>query len=361
MSSSFAAHARRIGDYLRKQHFDVCFLNHSRAAQAAISMLPKQVIVIPIIHNDLEEVYAVGCANSESWNVAVAVGHKVFRKTREYTAGRPVVEIPHGLETPSRCELELKDLLSSPLRAIFVGRLLHCHKGILLLPEILDGCRRKGIDLSLTVVGDGPDRQALLDKAAAFNVLDLLDCKGALPFQQVYAEMGDAHVLLLPSFFEGLPMVLLEAMAYGCVPIVSRLPGITDFVIEDSKNGFLIETGNIDAFISAIAHVFHDRMKLRLMSAASRLIIEERFTADAMAKAYVDLVSRAQRGEFVKIWSSSRGPTLHPTLIDPADQVSGKFPLMANYARALLKRSLPRVHCAMEKLHERLVNSVRRV
>lgn len=339
-SFSRARHALKVGRYLRSGGFDVCFLNHTREAQATIAMLPDNVMVIPIIHNDLEDVYTTGCANRDAWNVAVTVSRKVFCKTSALTQGKPVVEIPYGVELPPMDVLDSKDFFSHPLQMVYVGRLVHAQKGILFIPEILHHCRQKGIELSLCVVGDGLDRQAFLDKAASLKVLDLLEMKGALPHEEIFPAMVRAHMLLMPSFHEGLPIVLLEAMACGCVPIVSRLSGITDFAVDDGKNGVLVEIGNIAAFVSAIENVYHDRLSFKSMSIASRLTVEKRFSVEIMAQAYIDLVNLAMQDHFKKIQPRSNLPNLDPSLIAWRDHIPWSLQPRLRYMQSLLRRCL---------------------
>jgi glycosyltransferase involved in cell wall biosynthesis len=301
-------------------------------------MLPDNIVVIPIIHNDLQEVYTLGCANREAWNVAVAVSRKVFSMTRALTNGKPVVEIPYGIELPQIDLLDKKDFFSRPLQIVYVGRLVHAQKGILFIPEILDHCRQKGIELTVCMVGDGPDRQALLDKAASLKVLDLIEVKGVLPHEAIFPEMVRAHVLLMPSFHEGLPIVLLEAMACGCVPIVSRLPGITDVAVANGRNGVLVDVGNIAAFVGAIEDIYTDRLRLQSMSIASRLIVEKRFSVENMAQAYIDLVNLAHKSHFVTKQHRSRLPSLDPSLIAWSDHLPWSLQPRLSCMQSLLRR-----------------------
>jgi glycosyltransferase involved in cell wall biosynthesis len=349
-SFSRARHAAKVGRYLSRRGFDVCFLNHATEAQAAIAMLPNETIVIPIIHNDDEWVYQVGCSNREAWNVAVAVGPRVFLNTRALVDERPVVEITYGVEIPP-CELlNGKDFFSRPLRMIYVGRLLHSQKGILFLPEILRDCHGKGIDVSLCVVGDGPDREAFLDKAALLGVLHLIEMRGVLSSEDVYSEMIHAHVLLMPSFYEGLPIVPLEAMACGCVPIASRLSGITDCVIDDRRTGLLLEVGQIDAFVAAIANIDRNRSMLSSMSNASRSKAEDQFSVDVMGKKYIDLVSLAKGGEFGTAQPRSNLPKLDASLITLNDRLLGKLLSKLTYVKRFLRRVLMTMpHMAQRK------------
>ncbi len=79
-----------------------------------------------------------------------------------------------------------------------------------------------------------------------------------LTHHQVYDLLLDAHVLLMPSLYEGLPIALLESMACGCVPVVSRLPGITDHAIQDGESGLLVEVGDTAGFANAVETLYRN-------------------------------------------------------------------------------------------------------
>ena len=100
--------------------------------------------------------------------------------------------------------------------------------GVLWLPDIYRACLQRGADCKLTIVGDGPDAQQLRLRLSELGLLERSRFLQGLTHHQVYDLLLEAHVLLMPSFYEGLPIALLESMACGCVPVVSRLPGITD-------------------------------------------------------------------------------------------------------------------------------------
>jgi glycosyltransferase involved in cell wall biosynthesis len=136
---------------------------------------------------------------------------------------------------------------------LYVGRLKNAQKGICLLPGIVRECIQQQLPVTLTIIGDGTDREALEHAIAAEGVAHLIELRGAQPTANVYQAMQTHHVLLLPSNFEGLPLVLLEAQANGCVPIASRLPGITDAALEEGVSGLLAPPGDATAFAREVA------------------------------------------------------------------------------------------------------------
>jgi len=157
---------------------------------------------------------------------------------------------------------------TSPLdsrTAVFVGRLSYQKA-----PErLIDVWRRisylpKGKDWKLRIVGDGELLDKLKADAKNLNIEFLPPQKD---MDRIYKE---ASVLLLTSRYEGLPMVLLEAQAYG-VPAVSFACkcGPAD-VISDGKSGFLVPEGDINAFATALSKLTEDEDLLKSFGAEAR-------------------------------------------------------------------------------------------
>ena len=115
---------------------------------------------------------------------------------------------------------------------------------------------------------------------------------GALGHTAAMELLSKAHLLIMPSIFEGLPLVLLEAMARGVVPIVTRLRGSTDFVVTDGRDGALIDTVEEDAFAQSIAAFAADRGLFERCSTAARETVRRRFSEEAAAASYIDQFQR---------------------------------------------------------------------
>ena len=98
-----------------------------------------------------------------------------------------------------------------------------------------------------------------------------------------------ADIFVLPSSREGMPNALLEAMACGLPVIVSRLEGVTDWVITDSLNGLLVEPGVQNDLGEAIKRILGDGILAETISRESRETIEGRFSINTIAEKYLEL------------------------------------------------------------------------
>jgi glycosyltransferase involved in cell wall biosynthesis len=162
--------------------------------------------------------------------------------------------------------------LSAPVRLLFVGR-IEQSKGSGRAVDILDGLRRQGIDARLDLVGDGPDRPAVLSRVAAAGLGDRIRLHGWVPRRDVNKLYGDAHILLLPSSSEGWPKVLSEGMAYGVVPVASAVSSIPHH-LEGFGVGRAVDPTDREGFVGAISAYVREPRKwkaesLRAMEAAA--------------------------------------------------------------------------------------------
>lgn len=299
--SSFLApllHSQRVGAMLAAGEYDVVFLHHTRHGQASIAQLPEHVVVIPVLHNDVNEIYDVGCGNHDAWNVAVGVSPKVVATAKQRVPRRPVLRISSGVDLPDATVRQRRRALGKRIELVFVGRLEHAQKGILWLPDIYKACLDGGIDAALTIVGDGPDLGALQRKLSVYGLQDRTrHIKGLTP-EKVYSLLVESHILLMPSRYEGLPIISLESQACGCVPIASRLPGITDAAIEDAVTGLLVDVGNVAGFSAAVAELYGDPARWSRMSSAGHERVCREFSVEAMGRSYLRLVTEALNGDY---------------------------------------------------------------
>lgn len=150
------------------------------------------------------------------------------------------IEVVHcGIESARFPEpLPMPD---GPLRLVCIGRFAE-QKGLLLLPEAMRLARAQGADLRLTLVGDGPMRGAVEAVIRAHDMQDRITLTGWLDEAGVRAALAQSHALVLPSFAEGLPMVLMEAMASGRAVIATWIAGNPELV-QPGRNGWLVPAG----------------------------------------------------------------------------------------------------------------------
>jgi glycosyltransferase involved in cell wall biosynthesis len=103
--------------------------------------------------------------------------------------------------------------------------------------------------------------------------------------------LSQADMLLLPSYAEGLPYALLEAMAAGAVPIATPVGAIPD-VVTDGVHGLLVPLRDVEAIAQAVARLAADRALLARMSAASRKRIVSGYSIERLAADFSTLYSK---------------------------------------------------------------------
>jgi len=129
--------------------------------------------------------------------------------------------------------------ISPDLRILSVAR-LHPVKG---LADLVSACgllRDRGVSFHCSIVGEGPERSRLEAQVNACGLNNQVRFLGALPNEKLPAVYRDHSLFVLPSYSEGMPVVLMEAMATGLPVIASRVGGIPE-MIKDGANGILIE------------------------------------------------------------------------------------------------------------------------
>lgn len=169
------------------------------------------------------------------------------------------------------------DLSRRPMRLLFVGSMSR-RKGVDLLPSIL-GRLGAGYELSFT---GGPRGDGSFAEVSGLKALGRLDRSST---REAYRS---ADLLLFPSRLEGLPLVVLEAMACG-LPVVASNAASLGEVVEDGVHGRLCETDNVESFVTAIRELKESPDLLEEMSRSARRHIEGSFSLDRMADEYMAL------------------------------------------------------------------------
>jgi colanic acid/amylovoran biosynthesis glycosyltransferase len=136
------------------------------------------------------------------------------------------------------------------LEILCVGRLVAA-KGQRVLLEAFGGLRAEGLKLRLRYVGDGPDRESLEAFALANGLSGTITFEGALNHDRVLALVNLADIFVLPSFAEGIPVALMEAMALG-VPCVSTFVAGIPELIRHEQDGLLVPAGSVEELAQAI-------------------------------------------------------------------------------------------------------------
>jgi colanic acid/amylovoran biosynthesis glycosyltransferase len=179
-------------------------------------------------------------------------------------------------------------------RLLFTGRLAGV-KGVPVLLEALARLRDEHPDVELALAGDGPDRAQLEAEAQRLGVADRVRFLGYQSSDHVRCLLQETDVFVLPSFAEGVPVVLMEAMASG-VPVVStRVAGVAELV-EHGVSGFVVPPGDVVALADAIDALLADAELRGRFGVAGRRTIEREFDVAREAAWLGDVLSSALDG-----------------------------------------------------------------
>lgn len=171
--------------------------------------------------------------------------------------------------TISMSKVEAKRELGINTKLILAVARLAPWKGIDILIKILP---RFNKETKLLVVGDGLDLHRLRDLAKAIGVEKRIIFKGEIPHHIISLYLKAADVFVLPSLYEGLPHTILEAMRVGIPIVATNIGGIPE-LIEDGKDGFLFEPGDLSGLEEAISKILEDRVTvLKLIDTAKEKV-----------------------------------------------------------------------------------------
>jgi glycosyltransferase involved in cell wall biosynthesis len=177
-----------------------------------------------------------------------------------------------------------------PLRLVSVGRLAPV-KGQALLLEAVRELRGKHIDARLTIVGDGPKRGALEAVAQRLGVSDIVKFTGAIGQDEIARYYAHADLYVHASFAEGVPVVVMEAMAHRLPVVATGVMGVRELV-RDGENGLVVRPGRTDELVAAIERLAADPDERRRMGEAGRRTVEDEFDVTKSAEQLRDLFDR---------------------------------------------------------------------
>ena len=153
---------------------------------------------------------------------------------------------------------------------------------------------RRDVEHRLVIAGEGPLR-ARHEELAAAAAAD-----GRIVFPGVVSDLSDlmqaADVFVLPSLWEGLPLVLLEAMYAGCAVAASRIEGVVE-VLDDGVTGVLTAPGDATALADALAELLEDDGRRRRLADAGRGLVASRHSFEGVVEKLMDLYGGVDRAD----------------------------------------------------------------
>lgn len=209
-------------------------------------------------------------------------------------AGR-IQMIPNGIDDSLFYLERLPPHFGVKLRLVFVGNLIPL-KGV---DTILRALATLPPDINLKIVGEGDQKKGLEELCVAMSINQRVNFIGALPPESIPAVLQQSDVLVLSSYSEGRPNVVLESLAAGLAVVASRIEGTSELVI-DGQTGLLFPPGDTDALRACIEKLYWDPVLCRRLGEDGREWIKEQGllwqnTAAAYARVFEEVIAENPR------------------------------------------------------------------
>jgi colanic acid/amylovoran biosynthesis glycosyltransferase len=146
--------------------------------------------------------------------------------------------------------------------------------GIMSIHELLEN--NPNLDLQYDIIGEGILGEQLKELVVNLGLTNVIRFLGEMEHTEVSTQMREAHIFLLPSVAEALPVVLMEAQATG-LPVVATDIGSVAEIVDDGKSGFLVPPQNITALATKLEYLIKHKESWPRMGKWGREIVERRY------------------------------------------------------------------------------------
>jgi glycosyltransferase involved in cell wall biosynthesis len=250
-----------------------------RGAAAVSSTHP----MVGVLHGDDEAYYSLARQYRAELSRCIAVSRRIAETAAERGAAQNIAVIPCGIPVEA-CGRTTSARATAKL--VWIGRMEEEFKRVSDLALIADALRAREIDFELAIVGDGSAEPALrrsLSERGLGASVHLLGWREASEIRQLLCE---SDVLLLPSNREGMPVVMMEALAAGCAVVASRVSGVEDAVMAPMAEGVLFAhaVGDVEGAADFVRRALMKPAPER--RAAARRFAEEIFSIGACVDGY---------------------------------------------------------------------------
>jgi len=274
---SFATWRRELRSLGREVRPHVVFAQSITAAAVAAAALPRlpRIVMLHGIPDEKERLAAYVLRASRAR--AIAVSDQTASGITRYR-GAPDIAVVHSGVDIAALERDAEEGLALPPgspRFLYVGR-FSPEKATDVLVEAFARVVQTLPDARLTCAGEGPELGARMLQAATLGVKDRVDFVGPVPNVAQYIRASDLFVLA--SRWEGLPLVLLEALGLGVPAVATRVEGVP-LVVREGDTGWLVAPGDVAELAERMVEAASDPSELRRRGRAGARLIREEFSS----------------------------------------------------------------------------------
>lgn len=293
-----------VNSMLSKMPF-VLFNNFAGCVYLAAVMLkmqyPDQVKIVDVIHNDNKSLYNAHMVFMEWTDYFFCVSERIRKNIIDtYNLDKNKVffkEQPIDVENNF---VRKYHEANTPLRVGYAARLVKQQKRADLFPVLIGEFEEMGINYQLEIAGEG-ECSSILEKMLSNNDLkEKVHLLGRIDKSEMLDFWKKQDVYLNFSEYEGTSLSMLEAMGYACVPIVTDVSGVSEFVI-DGKNGYVCQVGDLVGIAEALKKLDLNRNLLKDFGETSRKEVLGRCRKDDYINYLSEIVDGIKNDQAVKL------------------------------------------------------------
>ncbi|GEN67399.1 glycosyltransferase family 4 protein [Chryseobacterium rhizosphaerae] len=289
-----------LKDYIKKNNINYIVVNNSKT----LSLLKKDESYKIIF-------FARGWFNLNSipklkrilYRKRVDYFFGVSQSTRQSVFAGSFAPLSNIFVVPNAIDIEKIENFKKENPVVKTGKLkiLHCggflkEKGQLLTLELAEKMKAQGIDFEITIVG------SLYDGASSVNfyneVNELIkikslenDVKIVLNSKNPYQYFNETDMLIHPSYTEGLPRVVMEALAFKKPVIANAVGGVTDFIL-NNYTGVICDFNVVDDYFNAVTHLHHNRAEYERLAENGYQLLLANYTPEKQVNKFEDVLKK---------------------------------------------------------------------
>lgn len=280
-----------VSDYAHSQRNAVFLTAYDFRFNAMASVLPTNLPMIGVIHSD-DPTYYRACEHLGGfWHHIITVSDHICAELRKKHPqwSEKISSVHYGIQRWEG-DLPAPPGTKEPLRIIYTGRIVHQQKRLLDLPQLLQELDARKVDFQLDLIGEGCDEDELRSLLKNWINRGIVIMHGRRSSGEIDCLLAQAHVFLLISDYEGLPLSLLEAMAHGVVPVVSDIHSGIPEVVHHGKTGYRAPIGDYLGFAEIIAHLGTSTDEWESVSRSTQEFFKTQLTREVMSQKTAEII-----------------------------------------------------------------------
>lgn len=276
--------------------YDVVINNHSDELLFILPALPNSIVKISVQHNTTIKSSKRLSVNSKYLHFSAGVSPAVVNAMKAYHKDANKLKVlPNGV---SKIGVKTySDQISEPLKLLFVGRLDNLQKNIFIFPKLLKTLIEEGVKSNITIAGSGEHKDELEHMFLELGMQNKYDFVGRVSSKELGKLFQTHDYVLNLSNWEGLPMVVLEAMSAGIIPILSNIEPHRFALGNDVSKLILSSDNSLNSYASIIKNLRNNSNNNIAISEKLVQRWNSKFSIKAFGDNYLNLINKGKNSD----------------------------------------------------------------